>query len=141
MRIATKNEVIVLLGDKAMGFAQFCLSPEGATFKFLFDNTTNFDLDESLVQGMLAQLLAANIIDQACVNRFNSFGSVMPPEDNLRTYQLAVPPNCETIAEYAAYVSPFLVLPDGNPKGLFISELGTFQTDGVCTHPDAVEVV
>lgn len=78
MRLATKNEVLTLLGNCAPTFAAFCTSPEGTTFNFLFQNTTNFDLDDPLVAGMLSQLAGAGIIDSAAQQRFAEFGVSAP---------------------------------------------------------------
>ena len=78
MRIASKNEIIVLLGNKTTEFATFCISPDGTTLKFLFDNATSFDLDEPVVSGMVAQLHQAGVIDTACAERFAVFGQAVP---------------------------------------------------------------
>ena len=49
MRLATKNEILILLGACVPLFAAHCISAAGATTKFLFDNASSFDLDSELV--------------------------------------------------------------------------------------------
>ncbi len=78
MRLATKNEILILLGGCVPAFAAHCVSPAGATTKFLFDNASSFDLDSELVQGMILQLNTAGIIDADCLARFAAFGAVTP---------------------------------------------------------------
>ncbi len=90
MRIATKNEVLLIMGSCVPSFAAFCVSPLGAATKFLFDNSTSFDLDSELVQGMTAQLAASGIVDADCIARFTVFGIDVPPPAP-RTYRYRVP--------------------------------------------------
>ena len=78
MRLATKNEILILLGACVPLFAAHCISAAGATTKFLFDNASSFDLDSALVQGMIAQLNTAGIVDVECLGRFAAFGAVTP---------------------------------------------------------------
>ncbi len=78
MRLATKNEILILMGGCVPLFAAHCVSSAGATTKFLFDNATSFDLDSNLVSGMIAQLNTAGIIDADCLSRFAAFGLTAP---------------------------------------------------------------
>lgn len=78
MRLATKNEILILLGSCATAFATFCVSEPGATTKFLFDNTSNFDLDSDLVLNMISGLRQGGIIDDTAVERLAGFGVVAP---------------------------------------------------------------
>ena len=94
MRLATKNEILILLGACVPLFAAHCISAAGATTKFLFDNASSFDLDSALVQGMIAQLNTAGIVDVECLGRFAAFGAtVSPPEPTpiAVTYAFRVP--------------------------------------------------
>ena len=92
MRLATKNEILILLGACVPLFAAHCISAAGATTKFLFDNASSFDLDSALVSGMLAQLNEAGIVDTDCVARFAGFGVVIAPPlaPTYRTYRAPV---------------------------------------------------
>ena len=92
MRLATKNEILILLGACVPLFAAHCISAAGATTKFLFDNASSFDLDSELVQGMISQLHTAGIIDTDCVARFAAFGVVIAPPvvPTYRTYRAPV---------------------------------------------------
>jgi hypothetical protein len=84
MRLATKNEMLTIMGDRATYFAGFCTSVAGEVTKFLFDNTTNYDLDLPVVQGMITQLYAGGILDTACLERFAAFGqSVEAPTERV----------------------------------------------------------
>ncbi len=103
MRIATKNEILVLLGACVPAFAALCTSPLGAATKFLFDNATSFDLDSELVQGMTAQLNAAGIIDADCLARFTAFGADASPTAP-RTYRTYRAPVDDSIPEGAVSV-------------------------------------
>lgn len=103
MRLATKNEVLILLGACVPAFAAHCVSPDGAITRFLFDNATSFDLDSDLVRGMVAQLNGAGIVDAECVARFAGFGVVadVPKPKTYRTYYA---PAGEPLPEGAASV-------------------------------------
>ena len=92
MRLATKNEILILMGGCVPLFAAHCISSAGATTKFLFDNATYFDLDSNLVSGMLAQLNEAGIVDAECMARFAAFGVVTPEPTvtEFRTYRSPV---------------------------------------------------
>ena len=92
MRLATKNEILILLGQCAPGFAAFCVSDAGATTRFLFDNTSNFDLESDLVQTMVTGLNQAGIIDEAAAVRLAGFGiiPVVPPLPGYRTYRAPI---------------------------------------------------
>ncbi len=91
MRLATKNEILILLGECAPAFAAFCVSDPGATTRFLFDNTSNFDLDSDLVQTMVGGLNQAGIIDEAAVERLAGFGVVPPPAAPAKEYAYYIP--------------------------------------------------
>jgi hypothetical protein len=78
MRVVSKNELLLLLGSCTTQFATFCLSPPGAVTKFLFDNTTGFDLDSELVAGLIAGLHQGGIVDDAAVVRLVAFGVPEP---------------------------------------------------------------
>ena len=92
MRLATKNEILILLGGCVPLFAAHCISAAGATTKFLFDNATSFDLDSDLVSGMILQLNTAGIVDGECLGRFAAFGAVAPEPTvtEFRTYRSPV---------------------------------------------------
>ena len=75
MRIASKNEMLTIMGDKALNFAAFCVSPDGAIINFLFQNGTNFDLDLPIMQQMIANMETYGIFDEECVQRFADFNS------------------------------------------------------------------
>ena len=146
MRTASKNEILILLGNNALAFAAFCLSEQGAAFKFLFDNATNFDLDDAFITEMVTTLSSYNIIDQECVNRINSFKTVAQSEDGApikpsgeRTYQLPPPGTVKTVDEYCAWVVEFCEFTD--QRVLNIPLVGQFSLVGTCNHPDAREVL
>ncbi len=92
MRLATKNEILILLGGCVPLFAAHCVSSGGAITKFLFDNASSFDLDSALVSGMIAQLNTAGIVDAECLGRFAAFGAVTsePTVTEFRTYRSPV---------------------------------------------------
>ena len=90
MRLATKNEILILLGGCVPLFAAHCISAAGAATKFLFDNASSFDLDSALVSGMIAQLNTAGIVDADCMARFAAFGVVEPKQVPV-TYAYRVP--------------------------------------------------
>ena len=90
MRLATKNEVLILLGGCVPLFAAHCISAAGAATKFLFDNASSFDLDSALVSGMIAQLNTAGIVDAECMARFAAFGVVAPEPQPSGPYRYRV---------------------------------------------------
>jgi hypothetical protein len=73
MRIANKNELLTLMQERVFYFSAFCISPEGTAVSFLFNNITNFDLDLPAIQNMFLQLQQGGILDEACIERFNTF--------------------------------------------------------------------
>jgi len=91
MRLATKNEILILLGGCVPLFAAHCISAAGAATKFLFDNASSFDLDSALVSGMIAQLNTAGIVDADCVARFAEFGVVTPEPQPVGPFRYRVP--------------------------------------------------
>lgn len=138
MRLANRNEVITLLGDKAFGFTQYCLTPDGAAFGKLMDWTDSFDLDLEMMQGMLAQLLAVNVIDQACVDRFAAFSSSVSVDISthyMHEYHVPIPEGAHGIE----YVSQYLT--QSAEVTMVASSLALVKTDGECNAPDATEVL
>jgi hypothetical protein len=90
MRVANKNEILVLLGSCATSFATFCVSPAGAVTKFLFDNATGFDLDSDLVAELLMGLHQGGIVDDAALGRLAAFGVDVTPAVVMHAYRAPV---------------------------------------------------
>jgi hypothetical protein len=88
MRIATKNEILVMLGSCITTFSNYCVSPGGAAIKFIFDNTSNFNLDSEVVMTMVSGLKAGGIVDDAVLERFSQFGTDSTPFPTLHTYRV-----------------------------------------------------
>lgn len=140
MRIASKNEVMALMGTDVFKFGQFCLTPEGAVTNWLFSQLTNQDLDLEVFQYQLQELHIAGIFSAETLARFAAFGTIPgTPEyqPNLRTWRL--PSTVTTIPEYIEFISPYLVFT--NERNVSCSQIGEFSLDGSCNHPDAVEVI
>lgn len=91
MRLASKNEILVILGNRAPYFAAFCLAPEGGVLNFLFQNATNYDLDLPAMQGMLNELYTGGVIDTACLERFAAFGLAPEPVPPTGPFRYRVP--------------------------------------------------
>lgn len=57
----------------------------------------------------------------------------------MKKYRLTAPTDTQTISEYTEWLWPWCVFHD--PLGcIFCGAIGEFELDGVCNHPDAVEV-
>lgn len=138
MRLASKNQVITLLGDKALSFAQYCLTDDGAPVKFLFDNTDTFDLDLPLIQDLVTRLLAGNVIDQATASRFDAFGQDMPtpvvaPLVLMRSWRVLMPADVETWR--LQYAPQCQVVSGVKPLSGWL-----YVTGPTCTDPAAEEI-
>lgn len=141
MRIVTKNEMIVLMGSDFNNFVDFCFTPEGSKLKWMFEQASSFDLDESLVQGFVLQLFTINVFTEETKNTiltYNIQQSQHITQSNKRTWNLLLP--ASTLSEYAAMVSDYCIFntEDREIECMFI---GQFSIDGVCNHPSAQEVL
>lgn len=143
MRIANKNELSVLFADCYEAVCMFRLSDAGKLFNMMYNDNTNFDLDLDMVKSFLGQLLAGSIINQECVDRFNTFKienpevSVLPEGE--RRYKLTPPVEVVTISEYSDWLFPYCTFEE--LPAFSIAIVGEFIIKGTCNHPDAMEVV
>jgi len=59
---------MLMLGDDLDTFTQFLFSPEGAMFKWQFEQADGFDLDSPLLLKKIQSLVEAKIVSQATVD-------------------------------------------------------------------------
>lgn len=143
MRIANKNELSVLFADCYEAVCMFRLSEAGKLFNMMYNDNTNFDLDLDMVKSFLNQLLAGGVINQECVDRFNAFNILNAESPVLQTgehkYKLTPPSEITTISDYSDWLFQYCTF-DSQPA-FSIATVGEFVIVGVCSHPDAVEVI
>lgn len=131
----TKGEMWDLLGDSALAFASFLLTPEGAALKVMLDNTTGIGLDSPLIQKqLLPLLLKTGIIDPAVMDRINARNAAGADLSGMRHFRVPIPAEVQDVARWiSGYCTAdhYVTIQAG---------MAWVDTQGNCLAPGAQEV-